>query len=148
MRIRSAVPADIAAMVQLVGHAVTAAQWSRAQFERLFEAGTPRRVALVMEEEQTVQGFLIAHEVASEWEIENIAIASPARRRGMGTRLLGYFLDWIRNEGASAVFLEVRESNAAARSLYEKWSFAESGRRPRYYAQPEEDAILYRLCLA
>ena len=52
------------------------------------------------------------------------------------------------SEGATAIFLEVRESNHAARSLYEKWAFSESGRRPRYYTQPEEDAIVYRLALS
>jgi len=83
-----------------------------------------------------------------EWEIENIALAGPARRRGLGTRLLGEFLDLARAQGAEAVFLEVRESNRAARALYEKWSFMRSGRRQRYYKDPEEDAILYRLGFA
>ena len=82
-----------------------------------------------------------------EWEIENIAIAGPARRRGLGTRLLGELLDLARAQGAESVFLEVRESNHAARALYEKWSFIESGRRKKYYKDPEEDAILYRLVL-
>ena len=80
-----------------------------------------------------------------EWEIENIAVAGPARRRGLGTRLLGELLDLARGRGADAVFLEVRESNHAARALYEKWAFLESGRRRGYYKDPEEDAILYRL---
>jgi ribosomal protein S18 acetylase RimI-like enzyme len=75
-------------------------------------------------------------------------VAGPARRRGFGTRLLGEFLRRAQSEGATAIFLEVRESNHAARSLYEKWAFSESGRRPRYYTQPEEDAIVYRLALS
>ena len=50
-----------------------------------------------------------------------------------------------RARGAKAVFLEVRESNQAARALYEKWAFLESGRRRRYYQEPDEDAILYRI---
>ena len=62
-----------------------------------------------------------------EWEIENIAVAGRARRRGLGTRLLGEFLDLAQSRGAEAVFLEVRESNLAARRLYEKWAFVESG---------------------
>jgi ribosomal-protein-alanine N-acetyltransferase len=98
----------------------------------------------VIEGTKGVQGFLIAQVIAPEWEIENIAIAADARRRGLGTRLLGEFLDHARAEGAQAVFLEVRESNQAARSLYEKWAFVESGRRIRYYQNPQEDAIAYR----
>jgi ribosomal-protein-alanine N-acetyltransferase len=146
MHIRPATPADIPAMMRLVSHSATAAQWSRKQFERVF-GEDPRRVVLVVEEAVGVQGFLVAKEVGGEWEIENIAIAGAARRRGLGTRLLGAFLDDARRQGATAVFLEVRESNHAARLLYEKWAFVQSGRRPSYYTQPQEDAIVYRLSL-
>jgi ribosomal-protein-alanine acetyltransferase len=145
MLVRPATPADIPAMMQLVHHSATAAHWSREQYDRIFGEELPRRVALVIEEAAGLQGFLVAHVVAGEWEIENIAVAGAARRRGLGTRLLGEFLRLANTEGASAVFLEVRESNYAARLLYEKWSFAESGRRSGYYAQPKEDAIVYRL---
>jgi ribosomal-protein-alanine N-acetyltransferase len=44
---------------------------------------------------------------------------------------------------SDAVFLEVRESNAAARRLYENLGFHENGRRKAYYAEPSEDAVLY-----
>ena len=79
---------------------------------------------------------MIARVVGEEWEIENIAVAGSARRRGLGTRLLGELLDMARAKGAAAVFLEVRESNQAARALYEKWAFLESGRRRGYYRDP------------
>jgi ribosomal-protein-alanine N-acetyltransferase len=46
------------------------------------------------------------------------------------------------------VYLEVRESNRAARSLYVKCAFIESGHRKSYYSEPEEDAVLYRLDFA
>jgi [ribosomal protein S18]-alanine N-acetyltransferase len=147
MLIRPATPADIPAMTRLVNHSATAAQWSRAQYERVFSSNAPRRIALVVEEGSIVQGFMVALEIAQEWEIENIAIAGAARRRGLGTRLLGEFLKRAHSEGATSVFLEVRESNRAARLLYEKWAFMESGRRSGYYAQPQEDAIVYRLLL-
>jgi ribosomal-protein-alanine N-acetyltransferase len=145
MHVRVATPADIPAMMRLVNRSATAAHWSRQQYERVFGEQTPRRVALVIEEAAALQGFLVAHEIAGEWEIENIAVAGVARRRGLGTRLLGEFLKLASAEGAIAVFLEVRESNHAARLLYEKWSFQESGRRSGYYTQPQEDAIVYRL---
>lgn len=132
-------------MMRRVNRSATAAHWSRDEYERVFGGDAPRRVALVIEETSGLQGFLVAHVVDSEWEIENIAIAGRARRRGLGARLLGEFLDLARSEGATSVFLEVRESNHAARALYEKWAFIESARRARYYTQPEEDAIVYRL---
>jgi [ribosomal protein S18]-alanine N-acetyltransferase len=148
MKVRPATPADIPAMMRLVNHSATAAHWSHEQYDRVFGGDSPRRMALVIEEALALQGFLVAHEVQFEWEIENLAIAGAARRRGLGTRLLGEFLDRVRAEGANAVFLEVRESNRAARSLYERWAFEASGRRARYYTQPEEDAIVYRLGFA
>jgi [ribosomal protein S18]-alanine N-acetyltransferase len=89
-----------------------------------------------------VEGFIIARQIDDEWEIENIAIHGPARRLGLGTRLLGAFLDLVREHGGKQVFLEVRESNHAARALYEKWAFVESGRRKLYYHDPPEDAVV------
>jgi [ribosomal protein S18]-alanine N-acetyltransferase len=148
MRIRRATPADIAALLTLEKHAATAAHWSLEQYEAAFSCKGPLRVVLEVEEEASVQGFLVGRAVGDEWEIENIVVAEPARRRGLGTRLLREFLDLARSQCAQAIFLEVRESNLAARRLYEKWAFVETARRKRYYHEPEEDAIAYRLGLA
>jgi [ribosomal protein S18]-alanine N-acetyltransferase len=135
-------------MMALEKHAVTAAHWSAEQYQIMFTGSGLRRVALIIEEGTRIQGFLVARALDPEWEIENIAIAGPAQRHGLGTRLLGEFLDLARRQGMHAVFLEVRESNLAARALYEKWEFVETGRRKRYYSKPEEDAIVYRVCFA
>src|SRR5207244_12881289 len=118
-------------------HAVTAAHWSQRQYEQVFASDEPRRVALIIERDG-IQGFLVARALDKEWEIENMAVAGSARRRGLGTRLLGEFLDRARLGGAEMVFLEVRESNHAARALYEKWAFVQSGSRKGYYRGPEE----------
>ncbi len=95
-------------------------------------------------EEGTVLGFLVAQVLGDEWEIENIAVSAPARRRGLASRLVSELLDRAQKRGARAVFLEVRESNRAARMLYEKWAFLPAGRRKAYYTDPMEDAILFR----
>lgn len=145
LSIRAATVADLPAMMSLEKRAATAAHWSAEQYAALFGGSSAGRVALTLLEEARVQGFVIARVLGNEWEIENIAIAGPARRRGLGTRLLGELLEMARAQGAAAMFLEVRESNQAARALYEKWAFLESGRRPAYYRNPQEDAILYRL---
>jgi len=142
MTIRPAAAADVPAMMALERHAATAAHWSAADYERIF-APSGQRVALVLEERE-VEGFVVARGVGTEWEIENIAVAGPARRWGLGARLLVELLNRVRAAGARNVFLEVRESNRAARSLYEKWAFVESGRRKAYYRGPDEDAVLYR----
>lgn len=144
MHVRHATEADIPTMMALEKAAAAAAHWSRAQYEAAFHREAPLRVILIIEDETGVQGFIAGRGLGEEWEIENIAIAGPARRRGLGTRLLVEFLDLVRSESARAVFLEVRESNLAARRLYEKGAFVESGRRKRYYREPEEDAIVFR----
>jgi len=143
--VRGATPTDISAMMALERHAATAAHWSALQHQAALDGAGPRRLALVIEENFALCGFLVARAVSNEWELENLAVAGVARRRGLGTRLLGEFLSRVRDEGAVAVFLEVRESNRAARLLYEKWAFVETGRRSQYYQYPREDAILYRL---
>jgi ribosomal-protein-alanine N-acetyltransferase len=96
-------------------------------------------------------GFLVGRSIGAEgnqeWEIENVAVSGPARRRGMGSRLLGEFLRLVHHQGGREVFLECRESNHAARKLYERWAFVEAGRRKAYYQNPVEDALILRLSL-
>ena len=88
-------------------------------------------------------GFLVAHNVDHEWELENIAVASIVRRRGLATMLLQELLHRARAANGESVFLEVRESNLLARALYEKSGFCQSGRRKAYYQSPAEDALVY-----
>ena len=148
MIVRPATAADLHAMRVIEKVAATAAHWTEADYDKIFNAPDLstdwRRVAFVIEEEAVVQGFLVAQTVGGEWEIENLAVDPDARRRGLGTRLLGEFLDYAKAHGAAAVFLEVRESNRAARALYEKWAFVEAGRRSRYYQGPDEDAVILK----
>ena len=148
MRIRRAIPADIPALIALEKQAAMAAHWSTHQYEAAVSGEAPSRVVLVLEEEAILQGFIVGRAAGEEWEIENIAVAGAARRRGLGSHLLEEFIGLARGRGAQSVFLEVRESNLAARQLYEEYAFVETGRRKRYYREPEEDAIVYRLGFA
>jgi len=149
MQIRRAVPTDIPALLALEKQAATAAHWLPEQYEAAFSSEGLARVVLVIEdsglEDTRVLGFIVGRAVHEDWEIENIAVAGAARRRGLGTRLLEEFIDLARGRGAQSIFLEVRESNLAARRLYEKHAFVETGRRKRYYREPQEDAIVYRV---
>ncbi|MFI5090807.1 MAG: ribosomal protein S18-alanine N-acetyltransferase [Terriglobales bacterium] len=139
MQVRAATPADIPALLALEGGAAAAAHWSEAEYHRLFVEAA--RVVLVIEED-AVQGFIVGRDLGPEWEIENLVVASSVQRRGLGTRLVQKLLDLARSRGAQAVFLEVRESNRAARALYSKSGFVETGRRRGYYKNPEEDALV------
>jgi ribosomal-protein-alanine N-acetyltransferase len=91
-----------------------------------------------------VAGYVVAWFMADEGEIANLAVREPKRRRGVGAALLDAALDEGRRRGATAIYLEVRDSNAAARALYASRNFEEVGRRRKYYRKPVEDAIVLR----
>lgn len=149
MRIRAAASADVSSMVAIERECPTAAHWTEQQYLDLLaatEAGP--RLALVAEAEgdapgeSTVLGFLVARQLAPEWELENIVVLPGARRRGVGKRLLEALFEEARKTHSPSLFLEVRESNLAARSLYRSLGFRETGRRKSYYTSPLEDAVL------
>jgi [ribosomal protein S18]-alanine N-acetyltransferase len=124
----------------------TAAHWTEQQYRQAFQRqDSALRFCLVAEREAVlgVTGFLVARRIDSEWELENIVVAAQSRRNGLGKRLLQSLLNEVRDTDGESVFLEVRESNTAARKLYEKMGFHETGRRKSYYSSPQEDAVLY-----
>jgi [ribosomal protein S18]-alanine N-acetyltransferase len=143
--VRQARREDVPSMMEIAAHAATAALWENGAYAEFFSPEQLKRLLLVIQENSEVAGFLAARQVAAdEWEIENVAIRGSARRRGLGSRLLGEFLDQVRASGGSTIYLEVRPSNRAARGLYEKWAFVEAGVRKSYYRDPEEDALILR----
>ncbi len=87
------------------------------------------------------------YHAAGELEILNVAVLPECRRRGLGRRLLGLLLQVARKMGITRAVLEVRTGNAPAIALYEGLGFARAGRRPRYYADTGEDALIYTLNL-
>ena len=146
--IRRATHADIPPMRSLEQQAETAAHWSERDYEALFAPEAPRRLALVAQDDnQQVCGFIIARCGTDDWEIENVVVAMQHRRRGIGCTLVRETLSAAREAGASSVLLEVRESNLAARQLYEALGFVEAGRRPAYYRNPDDDALALRFSI-
>jgi ribosomal-protein-alanine N-acetyltransferase len=149
-------------MMDLERQIPTAGHWSPQQYEGLFVTPSGQqseRLAWVVEGEGAAQpekvsseapeilGFLVAHRVDAEWELENLVVAGTARRQGVGTRLLRALGAHARTRQDNGIFLEVRESNQSARALYRKVGFEETGLRKSYYVNPPEDAILCRLRL-
>ena len=130
---------------------ISAAHWSKKQYEsQMLNGGsTIFSFALVAErrDDSATVGFLIARGLGPQWELENIVVAGEMQGKGIGTRLMQALLDRAKQANSEAVFLEVRESNEAARALYEKLGFQEVGRRKSYYSNPLEDAVLYRKTL-
>jgi [ribosomal protein S18]-alanine N-acetyltransferase len=157
VNIRPATLDDIPSVMSLDRESATAAHWTEGRYRQAFKREGLERLLLVAEASPSNQtgrdvnagilGFLVASHVAPEWELENIAVASSARRKGIGKRLLSALLAAARETNSDSVFLEVRESNAAARTLYEKAGFEQTGRRKSYYSDPVEDAVLYRMTL-
>ena len=97
---------------------------------------------LVAEEDGAVWGCAWYQLVLDEGYVGNVAVAEPYRRLGVGTALVRAMLDRARERRAAFLTLEVRESNRAARRLYERCGFVTAGVRKNYYERPREDAIL------
>ena len=156
--IRSARLHDVPVILALERRSPGAAHWTPEQYHKLVGSG----VVLVAEpaaehapapckkrkERGTLCGFICARAVAGEWEIENVVVGDEFLRRGIGNELLRELIQSAENGAASAILLEVRESNLPARRLYEKNGFREVGHRRAYYRNPAEDAILYALRFA
>jgi [ribosomal protein S18]-alanine N-acetyltransferase len=145
--IRLATEADIPALIDLERQSPTSAHWSEEQY-RSFFSEQPRLLLLGhLAGNNRPAGFLVAHQIATEWELENIVVAPAEQRKGLGRQLLAALVSRARDSNGEAVFLEVRASSAAVRALYEKNRFRQTGLRKSYYQNPLEDAILYRLVL-
>ena len=147
LRIRRAVPQDLAAILR-----IERASFSDPWTEDSMATALDRMVVLVAVEggeragdgAPTLVGYVVALVVAPDAEIADLAVAPDARRRGVGRALLTSALDLLADLAVQAVHLEVRESNRAARTLYESSGFRPVGRRRGYYRQPVEDALLLR----
>jgi ribosomal-protein-alanine N-acetyltransferase len=144
VRIRPASVADIRGMIALERDSPSAAHWPEPAYARVFSADSATRIAIVAQDrEASVRGFAIARVVGEEVELENIVVDRKRRKQGLGTKLVEKIMERSKSRNASRLFLEVRESNPAARALYEKCGFVLSGRRRAYYTSPSEDAVLY-----
>jgi ribosomal-protein-alanine N-acetyltransferase len=129
--LRRAVLEDLAKIAAIQAEAPEASQWEPMDYLR-YECW-------VSEQDEAVVGFIVTRRVATdECEILNLAIAAAARRSGVARTLLNHVMvispgNW---------FLEVRESNRAAISLYEATGFRRSGTRSGYYQSSPEAAIV------
>ncbi len=102
---------------------------------------------LAMKKDTRLVGYLCYWSFAGEIHLMKMAIDPEARQRGLGFSLLARMIDAGRLEKAEKVWLEVRVSNAAARSLYKKAGFKEVGRRRGYYTREKEDAVVMALTM-
>jgi ribosomal-protein-alanine N-acetyltransferase len=105
----------------------------------------PASRAWVAESDGTITGMIVIWLLVDEAHIATIATHPDFRRQGIAGRLLLHALSEVKKEGATHSVLEVRKSNTAAQEMYRKFGFIESGRRPHYYRDNREDAVLMTL---
>ena len=95
-------------------------------------------------EDDRVVGYIGSQTVCGETDVMNIAVHPDYRRRGIGQILIEELIREVKNLGSISLTLEVRDSNIAAVSLYEKLGFSQVGLRKNYYRNPKEDARILR----
>lgn len=132
-----------------VGDLLRAAALEQSSFsqpwsEKLLAEGlnSPLDTYFVCTCENEIAGYCVLRVLADEGELQRIAVFSEYRRQGVGRKLMEAMLAAAREEGASSVSLEIRESNVGAMRLYEEYGFCQEAVRKKYYQEPEEDAVI------
>ena len=113
--------------------------WSLAMF--VLELSKPASVCLAALRDGEMLGFLICSRYDKVWHVMNVAVDPDRRRQGIASALLTDLLHRLGGDDARFT-LEVRESNAGAIELYERFGFRAAGHRRRYYQDNGEDAVI------
>jgi ribosomal-protein-alanine N-acetyltransferase len=144
--IRPGRAADLASVVELE-RACYSDPWPATAFAALPD--NPRVYFAVADSPvvKSIAGYVVAWYVLDEGELANLAVATAARRQGIGKALLDAAIGESLDRGVSDLYLEVRESNQSARRLYASRGFEEVSRRKGYYRSPVEDALILRRTL-
>jgi [ribosomal protein S18]-alanine N-acetyltransferase len=131
MMLRRAIARDLSAMSAL--HTASFPEgWTGESLASLL--ASPGAFALIFVEVSSLAaGFVLARVAADEAEILTLAVRPNARRKGLGRALMKAAAAQARKMGARAMFLEVGETNAPARALYQSLGFEEAGHRKDYY---------------
>jgi len=141
--LRPAVESDLTEIAR-IERAAFADPWTEESFRRLLDAGPAIFLVVESEPGAAIAGYVVAFSVGEDGEILNVAVGEPFRGRGLAGQMLDAALIELGARGVRTAFLEVRESNEAARALYGSRGFSEIGRRRGYYRRPVEDALVLR----
>jgi ribosomal-protein-alanine acetyltransferase len=140
--IRLARAEDLPFLLEIERDSPSAAHWQELDYRKAIAQS--ERLVLVAARDSRVFGFLVASVTTEEWELENIAVATPARRRGVGRELMIALIVRARRAKAVEIRQEIRASNTVAQRLGQSVGFVEGGRRRNYYRDPAEDALLFK----
>lgn len=143
--LREMTDVDLTAVAKLE-QAVHLTPWSQAQVLDLSELLGGQYRGFVAQSDDLV-GYVVLQILVDEVEILTIGVAKQIQGQGVGACLIQYALKDLQRQLPSiqACFLEVRESNDAAKTLYQKLGFVPVGKRQNYYHNPREHALIYRL---
>lgn len=108
------------------------------------ELTNPLSLWLVAVEEERLAGYIGSQSVLGESDMMNVAVDPEFRRKGIGETLVNGLVEELKKAGNHCLSLEVRASNEPAIFLYQKLGFVQVGRRPKYYRNPREDALILR----
>lgn len=111
------------------------------------EVNNPLSLWLVALEGDCVVGYIGSQTVLDESDMMNVAVHPDHRRRGVAEVLVLALCEALKQRGSGCLTLEVRASNEPAKALYGKLGFELAGRRPNYYRNPREDALILRKML-
>jgi ribosomal-protein-alanine N-acetyltransferase len=141
-RVRGAdATADIDAIVELEAESFTN-PWPRETLVWELRNSDVTQVYVLRDDEGKTVAFCVCWVIFDELHINTLAVAPAARRTGLATFLLRQVMAEAARAGARKATLEVRASNTAALGLYSGLGFHVAAQRPRYYTQPEEDALI------
>lgn len=144
--LRPAVEADLNQVVQ-IERSSFADPWTEESFRRLLGGHPAIFQVIECPPDFRVAGYVIAFAVGEDAELLNVAVEPKFRGKGLAGQMLDAVLMELGGRGVRTAFLEVRESNSAARALYGSRGFTEIGRRRNYYRRPVEDALVMRRIL-
>ncbi len=133
--------ADLDAVVALEARSFTN-PWTRQSLESVLAESSVTRLYVLRTAEQRVAAFCLCWVIVDELHINTVAVDPPLRRHGLATRLLEQVFAAAAADGAERATLEVRRSNGPAIALYERLGFTVCATRPRYYTNPDEDALI------
>lgn len=117
--------------------------WSEDMISHTLESEM-NEVYIALTSDGSVAGYAFLSVILDESTLENIAVHPDHRRKGIAGVLLGHIIGRARERGAEIMYLEVRKSNEAARSLYKSAGFEDIALRTNYYRNPTEDAVIMR----
>ena len=108
------------------------------------ELENPLSYWLVAMDGEKLVGYVGSQTVLGETDMMNVAVSPDYRRQGIAEGLILALIAALKARESHCLTLEVRDSNASARALYEKLGFSEIGRRKNYYRNHKEDALILR----